>query len=132
MYRYTTTNSSAQQAESYPEFVRGTTPEFQYTMLDGEGDALDLSQFSTIKVTLAQRGSPSSSRSLTLTGDDIAVNGNVISFILKEYQSLKFSAGLISMQVFGQNSESRTWATLAEDVTIRVRKSLKDGDVIES
>lgn len=116
----------------YPEFVRGTTPSFSYTLTDTAGDALDLSQFSTIKVTMAEAGTRYSNRRLTIENNDISVDGNVISFCLTEPQSSLFNVGLISLQVYGKSEETGSWATLAEDVTLRVRGSLKDGDNIEN
>lgn len=113
-----------------PYFIRGTTPQFEYTLTDYSGEPLDLSQFPVIKVTLAQNGDHYSDNRITLE-HGIAVTGNVISFALTEEQSQKFDAGEISMQIYGKNAEDNSWATLAEDVTIRVRKSLKDGDVVE-
>lgn len=127
-----TKNDETESTETVtiPEFVRGTTPIFEYTVLDYNGDPLDLSQFSTIKVTLAQKGSYNSSARLTLD-KDLNIDGNVIRFTLSELQSLVFDAGLIAMQVYGRNADSQSWSTLAEDVTIRVRKSLKDGDSLD-
>ena len=122
-------NATATSEEACPKFVRGTTPNFTYTLTDYDGRAIDLSQCAKIKVTLAQKGDRHSGERITI--DDPTVSGNAISFLLSEEQTLTFDAGYISMQVYAKNSEDRSWATLAEDVTIAVRKSLKDGDTIE-
>lgn len=120
---------SIDSEEACPQFVRGTTPSFTYTLTDYAGKAIDLSQFAKIKVTLAQKGDRHSGKRITI--DDPTASGNSISFLLSEEQTLTFDPGYISMQVYAKNSEDRSWATLAEDVTIAVRKSLKDGDTIE-
>ena len=121
--------SDTSEETACPQFVRGTTPQFTYTLEDYDGQPLDLSQFAQIKVTLAQKGNKHSGRHITL--DQPTVNRNSISFMLTEEQTLTFDAGYISVQVYAKNSEDRSWATLAEDVTIAVRKSLKDGDTVE-
>lgn len=131
MYKYQEVPSSEQKASDYPEFVRGTTPEFAYTLTDSNGDAVDLSQFSTIKVTLAQAGDPYSHQRLTLENHDILVSGNVISFSLTESQSLLFNDGYLSIQIYGKSDLKSSWSTLAEDITVKIRKSLKDGDRID-
>lgn len=121
----------AETAEVMQEFVRGTTPQFTYTMLDVSGDPLDLSQFADLEVTIAQKGKLKEGRVVTLKNSDISVSGNSISFYLTEEQTKLFSPGLVSLQVYGKGADSHSWATLAEDVTVQVRKSLKDGDVVE-
>lgn len=127
-----TKNDETESTETVtiPEFVRGTTPIFEYTVLDYNGDPLDLEQFGTIKVCLAQKGSYSPVNRLTLD-KGLEINGNTIRFRLSEAQSLVFNSGLIAMQVYGKNGDTDAWSTLAEDVTVRVRKSLKDGDIID-
>ena len=42
----------AEETETMQEFVRGTTPQFTYTMLDVNGAPLDLSQFAVLEVTM--------------------------------------------------------------------------------
>lgn len=130
MYNYDKEETKKQESVSLPEFVRGTTPEFVYTLFDLDGNPLDLSQFETISVTLAQKGKEAYHCTITLK-DGIAIDGNAIHFTLDEPQSLRFEPGLIAIQIYGKNKEDRSWATLAEDVTVRVRKSLKDGDIVE-
>lgn len=132
MYDYTPiSKANEKEIPTYQEFVRGTTPKFAYTLTDSSGDALDLTQFSTIKITIAQVGERYSGRRLTLEDNDISANGNVISFALTEAQSLLFRSGYVSLQIYGKSEESGSWATLAEDVTVKIRKSLKDGDSVD-
>ena len=121
----------AEEAETMQEFVRGTTPLFTYTMLDATGGPLDLSQFSVLEVTIAQNGKRKDRTAVTLKSSDINVSGNSVSFYLTEEQTRKFAPGLVSLQVYGKGADSHSWATLAEDVTVKVRKSLKDGDFVE-
>ena len=120
-----------EEAETMQEFVRGTTPQFTYTMLDVNGTPLDLSQFSVLEVTIAQNGKREDRTSVTLNGSDVNVSGNSVSFYLTEEQTKQFAPGLVSLQVYGKGADSHSWATLAEDVTVKVRKSLKDGDFVE-
>lgn len=125
------TNKLKKETDPMQEFVRGTTPYFTYTMLDADGGPVDLSQFPDIEVTIAQSGKQKDKIAVTLKNSDITVHGNSISFYLSEAQTKSLSPGLVSVQVYGKGADSHSWATLAEDVTIRVRKSLKDGDVVE-
>lgn len=134
MYQYPTpkhrTNTESPPPQ-FSQFVRGTTPTFRYTIKDSAGDPVDLSQYATIKVTMAQQVERVTDRRNALTLTDVTVDGNVINFQLTEAQSLIFSAGWIALQIYGQDADSHSWATLAEDVSIRVRKSLKDGDTVD-
>lgn len=120
-----------EEAESMQEFVRGTTPLFTYTMIDATGGPLDLSQFAVLEVTIAQNGKREGRTAVTLNNSDISVSGNSVSFYLTEEQTRKFAPGLVSLQVYGKGADSHSWATLAEDVTVKVRKSLKEGDFVE-
>ena len=121
----------AEETETMQEFVRGTTPQFTYTMLDVNGDPLDLSQFAVLEVTIAQNGKREGRTAVALNGSDVNVSGNSVSFYLTEEQTRQFAPGLVSLQVYGKGADSHSWATLAEDVTVKVRKSLKDGDFVE-
>ena len=114
----------AEETETMQEFVRGTTPQFTYTMLDVNGAPLDLSQFAVLEVTIAQNGKRECRTAVTLNNSDINVSGNSVSFYLTEEQTRKFAPGLVSLQVYGKGADSHSWATLAEDVTVKVRKSL--------
>lgn len=121
----------AETTEAMQEFVRGTTPLFTYTMIESNGGPLDLSQFAVLEVTIAQNGKRKDQAAVKLKNSDITVSGNSVSFYLTEEQTRQFAPGLVSLQVYGKGADSHSWATLAEDVTVKVRKSLKDGDFVE-
>lgn len=101
-------------------FIRGTTPLFEFTLYDNEGEA-DLSELSALEAYITQDTEGGESITVTKTMDDIGIDGGKVSFYLTQEETLQFESGdepfpkYVFVQLRGLNSDGTAWATLAEE-----------------
>ena len=93
--------------------IRGTNPTLTLTV---GPDTLDLEQADAVYVTI-KRGATT----VTKSGEDISVDGNVVSCWLTEAESLSVSEGAASIQVnwtYTENGEERRAASVVVGINI--------------
>ena len=113
--------------DDMPSFVRGTTPEFEYALTDKDGEAYDIEDVEELRFTLSQEQASygtSKKVKITKTREDIAVNGNVLSFYLTHDESLTFQEGLLKVQAWASQDGSE-WATVCPGTTVKVLELLE-------
>lgn len=92
--------------------IRGTTPTIQITV-----NGIDLSDTHSVHVTIAQTGT----KTKDFSGENIEIEGQVISVWLTQEQSLSLRTGMLELQVNGLDALGRRWASAIQTVNVNTQ-----------
>lgn len=107
------------EAEESLFFIRGTTPPFEFTLYDDEGEA-DLSELTALEAYVSQDREDGENIVVTKTMSDMTIDGGTVSFYLTQEETLRFESGdepfpkFAFVQLRGLTADGVAWATLAE------------------